>query len=321
MINVLLAAPFREEFEGEIIAAGGGACRFERLDYNCSEAERTRLLSGAEVIIGFIPQSFFAETKRLKWLQMTAAGVDSVLGGLPEGVKLTNASGAFGVVIAEHVLGCLLALCRLIPGYSRQKKWLSLGCERRVEGCRALILGAGDIGERTAERLRPFGVQTVGIRRTARLKPDSFDEMYTMDELDSQLAAADFVLCALPSTKQTEGLLNERRLRLMKKDAILINVGRGSLIDTKALERVMSEGHLFGAALDVTSPEPLNEDSPLWSMDNVIITPHVAGAGFGHLAGTEKKIADICCENLRRYIAGEELYNLVDPAIGYRINS
>ena len=122
----------------------------------------------------------------------------------------------------------------------------------------------------------------------------------------------------LPGTKETAGLLDERRLRLMKKTAVLVNAGRGSLIDTAALEKVMAEGHLFGAALDVTAPEPLPESSPLWDMDNVIITPHVAGIGFGHLPETESKIADICCENLARYVRGEALINLVDRATGYR---
>lgn len=321
MINVLLASPFREEFERKIIAAGGEKCRFERLSYDLAEEEMKRLVKDAEVIIGFIPPALFAEAERLKWLQMTWAGVDAVIDSLPKGIRLTNASGAFGVVISEHVLACLLALCRIIPGYSRQKKWRQLGCERTLEGARALILGAGDIGERTAERLRPFGTVNVGIRRVARRKPDSFDEMYIMDDLDEQLALADFVLCSLPGTEQTRGLLDERRLRLMKKDAILVNVGRGSLIDTRALEKVMAEGHIFGAALDVTDPEPLSEDSPLWDMDNVIITPHVAGIGFGHLTGTEARVADICSENLRRYVNGEEIFNIVDPAIGYRVNT
>lgn len=318
MINVVLASPFRPEAEEIITRAGEGRCRFERALPDTPPKEAAEIFSRADVVIGFAPPEALAAAKRLRWLQMTWAGVDAVAGRLPEGVILTNASGAFGPVIAEHILACLLALCRRLPAYARQGKWRALGSEATLEGRRALILGAGDIGVCTAQRLRPFGTRCVGIRRVAREKPDCFNEMYTLEALDEQLALADAVICCLPGTEQTRGLLNERRLLLMKPDALLVNVGRGSLIDTPALERVLASGRLFGAALDVTEPEPLPESSPLWAMDNVIITPHVAGIGFGHLPETERRIAEICADNLRRFLDGMPLANIVDPALGYR---
>ena len=318
MINVVIASAFREENKQRIMAAGGEQCRFAEIGMDTPKEEAEKIMAEAEVLIGFVSPALLAGAKNMKLLQATWAGVDAIAAAVPEGVTMTNASGAFGPVIAEHMVACAMALARLIPAYSRSRRWKDLGCELTFEGKRALILGAGDIGVCTARRLKPFGMTIAGVRRVPRSVPEGFDEMYTLAELDEQLALADYVFCVLPGTKETAGLLDERRLRLMKKTAVLVNAGRGSLIDTAALEKVLAEGHLFGAALDVTAPEPLPESSPLWDMDNVIITPHVAGIGFGHLPETEKKIADICCENLARYIRGEGLINLVDRATGYR---
>ena len=318
MINVVIASAFGEENKKRIMAAGEGKCSFFEVGADTPAHEAEKIMAEAEVLIGFVKPALLAGAKNLKLLQATWAGVDAINGAVPAEVAMTNASGAFGPVIAEHMVACAMALARLIPAYSRSRRWVDLGCELTFEGKRALILGAGDIGVCTARRLKPFGMTVAGVRRVPRNIPEGFDEMYTLAELDEQLAIADYVFCVLPGTDETAGLLDERRLRLMKKTAVLVNAGRGSLIDTAALEKVMAEGHLFGAALDVTAPEPLPETSPLWDMDNVIITPHVAGIGFGHLPETERKIADICCENLARYVRGEGLINLVDRATGYR---
>lgn len=321
MINAVIASPFREAMRKRILETGGGACTFSELSMETPAAEAEDIIRRAEVLIGFTSPELLQKADNLRFLQATWAGVDAIAAAVPKSVKsvfIANASGAFGPVISEHIIACAMSLCRLIPAYARQGRWKALGCELTFEGKRALILGAGDIGTCTAQRLKPFGMTTVGIRRVPRKKPDCFDEMYTLAELDRQLELADFIFCVLPGTAETAGLLDERRLRLMKKNAVLVNAGRGSLIDTAALEHVMAEGHLFGAALDVTSPEPLPEESPLWRMDNVLITPHVAGIGFGHLEETENKIVDICCENLRRYINGLPLINLIDRSTGYR---
>lgn len=318
MTTVVIASPFGEESIKRLKAAGDGRCVLETLDRGATPEKCAELMEKADAIIGYAPPELIKRAGRLRWFQATWAGMDIFSGGIPAGAVVTNTSGAFGPVIAEHIIACLLALCRRIPAYVRQSGWKKQGSELSVEGGRVLILGAGDIGRRTAERLRPFGPRLVGVRRVKRAVPPCFDEMYTLDELDSQLAAADFVVCCLPGTDETRGLLDARRLGLMKESAILVNVGRGSLIDTAALEAALAAGRLFGAALDVTEPEPLPKESPLWAMDNVIITPHVAGIGFGHLPATERRITDICCENLRRWLEGRELENVVDMALGYR---
>ena len=157
----------------------------------------------------------------------------------------------------------------------------------------------------------------MGIRRTVREKPEYVDEMHTLDEMDELLPRADVVALSLPSGKDATGLMDERRLRLMKKGAILINVGRGKAIVTDALQRVCQEGHI-SAALDVTDPEPLPAEHPLWHTPNVFITPHISG--FFHLPQTLDRIIKISSENLRRFVAGEQLLNIVDGATGYRRN-
>ena len=181
-----------------------------------------------------------------------------------------------------------------------------------------LILGAGDIGCALAKRLRGFDCRILGIRRTKGDLPQ-FDEMHTPEELDTLLPRADIVAGCLPGTGLTAGLLDERRLRMMKPKALLINCGRGSLIDTEALVRVLQAGLLGGCALDVVMPEPLPESSPLWDMENVILTPHISGSSFGHVQEMEDRIYRMAAENLRRYLDGESLLNRVDFETGYRM--
>ncbi len=318
MVNVVLSSPFREECRRIILEAGGDRCRFTELSQDTPEAEAKAAMAEAEVLIGFTSPALLAEAKKLKWMQMTWAGVDAIDSFVPRDLLLTNASGAFGPVISEYVMASLLSLARLLPTYIRQQTWQRQSRELTLEGKRALILGAGDIGGCVARRLRAFDVYNVGVRRVRRALPENFDEMVTLAELDEELPKADLVICSLPATAQTKGLLDERRLRLMKDSAILVNVGRGDLIDTKALEKVLAEGHLFGVGLDVTDPEPLPDDSPLWKMNNVVITPHTSGLGFGAISQTQVRVATICAENLRRYLAGEPVKNVVDRAAGYR---
>ena len=145
----------------------------------------------------------------------------------------------------------------------------------------------------------------------------AFDEVYDLTALDQQLQKADIVIGCLPGTSETKGLLNYERLYSMKKDAILVNVGRGSLIPTEDLIRVLEEGHLKGAVLDVFETEPLPETSPLWNMENVLITPHIAGPSFGGNAEVQDMIWNICMENMERYLNGKKLKNIVRLKAGY----
>ena len=266
------------------------------------ELNRTERIEEAEIIIGEPSHEELAEAKNLRWLQMTWAGADRYMNRFPENVVLTTASGAFGETIAEHALAMLFALCRRLPAYARRNDWVDLGCEKEIAGATALIFGAGDIGTEIAKRLKLFGVQTIGVCQDLRKPREGFDIRTNLENAAAFLSQADFLLCALPHNAQTAGYLNEERLSWMKDDAILVNVGRGSFIDTCALEKCLAEGKFFGVGLDVAEQEPLDKQSSLWDHPNVIITPHVAGVSMGHLKSTEQKIWHICAENLKNYL-------------------
>lgn len=272
----------------------------------------------ADIIVGQLPNG--ADLDSLKLLQSTNAGVEKLLtANIPESVIIANVTGAFGTVISEYILAGILTLSRGFLHYhdrQRQHIWQEIRQERLLNGRSALILGCGDIGRATALKLRAFGVRTTGIRRCPA-ETAGFDRVYGADMLDWLLPEADIVICCLPHTAETEGMLSERRFGLMKQGALLVNVGRGSLIDESALINALNSGRLSGAVLDVFGTEPLPETSPLWDMENVLITPHISGPSFGHYPEVEHAIAGICAENISRYISGKPLLNVIDRAKGY----
>lgn len=160
----------------------------------------------------------------------------------------------------------------------------------------------------------------IGVRRSKREFPSCYDEMVTLSELDEKLPEADFIIAVLPQTDETKGLLDENRLRLMKDDCVLINGGRGSLIDQSALIKLLDEGKFFGVGLDVTTPEPLPAENPLWNHPRVVITPHSAGNSASVESPLEQKIRAFILENVLRWLNGEEPENLIDFSLGYRKN-
>ncbi|MGN0693007.1 MAG: D-2-hydroxyacid dehydrogenase [Oscillospiraceae bacterium] len=314
-MNILVTAPFSEPFR---IRLGNTAKK-----YGCNISFKTDIdaLSSAHIIIGDITEKQAELCRELKWLQLTCAGADKYTYGgfLPENVILTNVTGAFGNGISEYIIGAVLAAFRGFFSYRKNQErciWEDIHIERQLCGSRVLILGCGDIGSKTALKLKCFGAETVGIRKNVR-SAEGFDYVYDEAHLDRELSIADVVIGCLPKTPLTEHLLDKRRIGLMKNDALIVNVGRGSLIDMDALAEALSEGHLYGAILDVFEQEPLPNDSPLWKMNNVFITPHISGPSFGHSPRTEKLIYDICAENIRRFINGEQLINTVPSELGY----
>ncbi|MBO4306045.1 MAG: D-2-hydroxyacid dehydrogenase [Clostridia bacterium] len=316
MLKILVTPPVNEKHKSMLLAACPDG-RFSYIQQNELVPDDVR---DADVIIGNIPHALVPECRSLKLLHLNMAGADGYPELMPEGAVLANSSGAYGLAISEHMLAQLLSIKKkLYPYYDNQRNalWYDEGGVTSIEDAVVLSVGMGDIGGEFARKCKLLGAYTMGIRRTVREKPEYVDEMHTLDEIDELLPRADVVALSLPSGKNATGLMDERRLRLMKKGAILINVGRGKAIVTDALQRVCQEGHI-SAALDVTDPEPLPAEHPLWHTPNVFITPHISG--FFHLPQTLDRIIKISSENLRRFVAGEQLLNIVDGATGYRRN-
>ena len=268
-------------------------------------------------IIGAPPPELLPAAKNLEWLQIIFAGADSYL-DLPPEIILTNASGAYDTAVSEHMLAMTLMLARGFNKYARQQEkhlWRRVREIISIEGSTVLILGAGNIGTAYAQKVKALGAKVIGITRRKKIKPECFDEFYTVDELDEVIGRADIVAMILPGGEKTNHFMDAAKLSKLKRGAFLINVGRGNAIDPEALKNFLRNGHLAGVALDVTEPEPLPNDDELWDFDNVIITPHCAGGLY--TPQTRNAIVKICAENLRRKISGEPLKNLVDRIAGY----
>ena len=266
-------------------------------------------LAAATVIFGWPRAESMKQAVSLKWFQTMWAGTEEYAGFLPEGILFTSSSGSNSRSVAEHMLTGLMAVCRRLPAYldsQRAHVWKDEGPMKTILGGTVLVLGAGNVGSTFAGLCQGLGAKTIGLKRTVTGPVAGFDEVRPMDELDALLPQADVVALTLP---QTAGLMNTDRIARMKDDAILISAGRGSVLDQDALVRAMTAGKLWGAALDVTDPEPLPDNSPLWDVPNLLLTPHVAG-GL-RLEITRRKCVEMAQENLRRYLAGEPLKNLV----------
>lgn len=325
MKNILVLLPYDEASKEKLVCAVKDRCNISFISRKEQPEEYFSALKEANLIIGEVPNGDFQYCEKLEMLQSSSSGINYYIEGgkFPEGAKLCCMTGVYGNVIAEHLLGMVLSISRRIPEYRNQQnenKWKILKFDKPLDESTVLILGAGDIGTTLAKWMKPMVGKIIGIRRTARDFPDCFDEMFTLEKLDEKLPEADFVISILPQTPETIGLLDERRLRLMKDDAIFVNGGRGSLIDQEALLKVMSEGKFFGVGLDVTVPEPLPEESPLWKQERLLITPHAAGNSCSPESPLERKIRDFILKNTLKWLNGEEPENLIDFELGYKKN-
>jgi phosphoglycerate dehydrogenase-like enzyme len=239
---------------------------------------------------------------RLRAIQTLSAGVDWLAGVVPAHVSVHNARGIYDGPLAEWVVGAILAMQRgHIRSRDRQARaeWDFFEPDE-LAGRRVVILGIGSIGSAIADRLRPFGVEIVGVGRTAR------DGVRALADLDELLPAADILVGMLPLTSQTQGLLDARRLALLPDGALVVNAGRGRTVDTAALTAELQSGRLR-AALDVVDPEPLPKDHPLWALPNVLITPHMAGDSPSNTI----RCFELAGDQIRRFAAGQPLINQV----------
>lgn len=283
-----------------------------------SKEEAMELIPQAEVALGFVPPEVLVYGSSLKWLQLPYAGVERVLSE-PWGNKdmiVTNGSGIFGPCIAEQVIGMLLSFTRGLHyarDYQKEERWQWDYPFGELTGRTVGLLGFGDIGTQVAKRLVNFDTKLIGIRQNPRGDEPYVERMVSISQLDEILPELDFLVCSLPHTDQTVGLLDARRISRLPKHAVIINVGRGSLIVEADLAEAIQSGDLLGAGLDVTSEEPLSTDSPLWGLKNVIITPHNSGMTPHHIP----RALDIFFHNWQAFCQGGPMRNVVNPKAGY----
>lgn len=278
-------------------------------------------IKDCNILFGKMPSGLLKDVKGLRWLQLPSAGVNGFTDDdiYPnKDVILTNGSGAYGVTIAEHQILVLLMLMRKAPQYIEGQKgfmWNNLGDVRSIYGSTILIVGTGNLGGEFAKRVKNMGARTIGVRRNGNAEVEGFDEIYNVADIDKLLPQADVISLNLPGTDKTAGILTRERIGILKSNAIVMNVGRGTAIDQEALNEALRNGKIAGAALDVTNPEPLSKDHPLWTAPNTIITPHVSGNYS--LEHTCDVLIDIFEDNLKRFAQGSELINVVDRKAGY----
>lgn len=285
------------------------------------ETEWRELLAQAEILFDFDHthrDDLPTLAPKLKWIQATSAGIGQTVkrhGYDQQGWRFTTASGVHARPLAEF---CLMVMLMFVKNYplmdarKRARRWQRFN-NTELRGLSVGIVGLGRIGRDIAQVCKPFGMRVLACRRSQTDLPPEIDEQFAPEQLNDMLPQADFLVLCAPHTPETDGLLSAERIRLMKTGAVLINIARGALVDHAALKRALREGHLGGAALDVTDPEPLPADDPLWDMPNVIISCHSAST-----ADTENgKLTDLFIRNLHRYLNGEPLENLLDINLMY----
>lgn len=292
-------------------------------DYKWYEKDEEVLLDDlmdAEALMGYFPIPLLKSLKNLKWQQVPSAGVNSLCGGVyhDDSVILTNSSGAFGIAISEYMLAGILMLMRAFPSYLKKQSehiWQEDKPSRTIYNSIITVVGMGDIGTAFAKRAKALGATIRGVKRTLCAPNEIYDEVYTTKDLIKAVENADAIVLSLPSTPETKHLLSQEVIAAMNEKTIVVNCGRGATIDESALADALKDKKIAGAVLDVFENEPLNPDSPLWDIENVIITPHASGRDTTPV--NAEIIYNIFKENLTRFIEKRPLINIVDRKLGY----
>lgn len=292
-----------------------------------ARAALAAILGQTEVLLTnqVLPDKIVAMSPKLKWVQLTSAGVDSLIDHeivRAPGVTVTTASGIHATTISEYIIGAMITFAKNFPKAMRaqQENTWAPYWPQELEDATVGIIGLGAIGRRTAELSKALRMRVLAMRRScerrmsgAEAGESAVDEMFPPGDLHALLGESDYVVLTLPLTAESRGLIGEAEIAAMKPNAVIVNIARGSVIDQEALIRALSEGRIAGAALDVTSPEPLPSDHELWDVENVMITPHISGGTPRYM----ERAIDLFCDNLHRYAGGETLRNVVDPSRGY----
>ncbi|HEY6351526.1 MAG TPA: D-2-hydroxyacid dehydrogenase [Candidatus Angelobacter sp.] len=285
----------------------------------------TREIPDTDILIGWsIKPEQFAAARKLKWIHSPAAAVHQLMfiELINSEVIVTNSGDVHGPVVAEHAIAVLLALAKRLPQAARYQQrrewaqetlWRQEPRPREVSGTTVVVVGMGSIGREFTIRAKALGMRVLAVRENPEKGPGGADAVYGASDLDAVLPQADYVLLCTPVTPSTTRLMDRARLARMKSDAYLINVGRGPLTDETALIDALTQHKIAGAALDVFTEEPLPQESPYWGLENVLITPHTA-------AVTDRlwdRHYQLIGENLRRFLAGQPLLNLIHKQRGY----
>ncbi len=304
----------------QALEAYGSAVRLEMTD---PKSPDTDIIADADALLcGSLPDALRASARNLKWVQFWSAGVDGKLSPalFVDGVQVTTASGIHAAACSEHVLALLLAFARGLPQSFAAQQARDWSARRAIsealfelEGKTVGIVGAGAIGQAVGVRCQAFGMRTIGLCRDVSKPTPGMDVTLPHLQYHDLILASDAVVLALPLTPDTRMMFGEDEVEIMRKDAYVINIGRGGLVDETWLLKALQNRWIAGAGLDVFVDEPLPADSPFWSLPNCIITPHTGGntplywPRFARLVG----------EQTARYLKGEPLANVVDPALGY----
>lgn len=308
------------QWEGKAVAALQAQHPDVRFVASTSAQETVRELADANILVvagpyypGEVSKAANAVVSNLRWIQTTSIGLDKFEeAGVPEQVAFTNAAGLKGRTVAEHAIALLLAKVHALPQMERARaagRWARDELRSQVssvEGKTLLLLGYGSIGQEIARKAKAFDMKVVALNRSGEGAPPA-DAIAPISALGKWLPEADFVVCTLPLSTETRHLIGHRELSTMKRDALLVNVGRGPVIDQAALAEALHKNVIAGACLDVFETEPLPEDDPLWPQPDLILSPHVAGTG-GPLA---QRFAELVSENLSRFKVGRPLLNEV----------
>lgn len=290
---------------------------------NAGQERVAECLPDADIFCGHakvpVPWDDVVASGKLQWIQSSAAGLDHCLvpSVIASPIPVTSASGLFAPQVAEQTAAILFGLIRSMPRFFRAQQAQQFVRRPTCDllGKTVGIVGFGGNGRQIAKTLAPFGVRLIATDTFPHAKPDYVDALWRADQLDRLLQTSDVVIMCVPLNHQTRGMMGAGEFGQMKSDAFFINVARGQVVVEKDLVQTLQNGHLTAAGLDVTEIEPLPETSPLWDMDNVLITPHVGAQSAKRVDVT----VDFFCENLKRFRSGRRMNNIVDKQLGFPI--
>lgn len=316
MKNILVVIPVQQRHKDKLEQAAPG-CNFRYIPVkDVTEAD----IADANIIIGNVPAGKIHASEKLEWIQLNSAGAEQFIkpGVLAGKTALTNATGAYSQAVAEHCFATTLMLQKKLHLYRDHQnllEWTDEGTVTSMANATVLVVGLGDIGLHYARLCKAMGAHTIGVKRRPGQCLEGVDELYLTEEMDSVLPRVDVVASFLPAMPSTYHIYTEERFAAMKDTALFINGGRGNAVDSDVLDNAVRTGLIRAAAVDVTEPEPLPAEHPLWKNPNVVLTPHISGQY--HLPETFERIVNIAASNLEAFLNGKPMKNAIDFTTGY----